>query len=89
MTLAGLSKRGYHIRKGREQNTSTIASCLIYADEDEGSLSEDDAKFIVKPCPTWTIVKLEKNDQVFIEEIDDNSTVLYSNAVFGLIQIGT
>lgn len=84
MTLAGISKRGYHIKKEQKSNRdiSTIASCVNFVDE------EENAKHKVRPCPVVTVVKLAKNDQVYLQEIDDNSTVLYSNTVFGLIRIG-
>lgn len=80
MTLNGKFKRGYHVRK--EPQKTSVASCFSYSNGDDNSNNIS--------CPTLTIVKLERGDSVYVEEIDTNSSVVYSNtaAVLGLIRVG-
>jgi hypothetical protein len=84
MTLTGLSKRGYHVKK--EPMKTTIASCANHS-QAEG---HGDANHIFRPCTLFTVLRLEKNDVVYLEEMDGNSNVLYTKltAVFGLIRVG-
>ncbi|XP_053404731.1 uncharacterized protein LOC123553845 isoform X3 [Mercenaria mercenaria] len=86
MTLAGKSKRGYHVKK--EPQKTTIASCTNYSELEDKAENLD---YMVRPCATMTVLRLEKNDMVYIEEMNENSKCLYNNlsAVFGLIRVGT
>lgn len=81
-----MTKRGFHVKK--EPSKTTIASCANHS-QVEG-YEEDEANVIVRPCTLLKILRLEKNDIVYIEEMEDNSNVLYTHltAVFGLIKIG-
>lgn len=87
MTLSGVSKRGYHVKK--VPNKTTIASCVHYTN-DKTNYTSTETKFLTRACPTFSVVRLEKNEKVFVEEIDGNSGALYTeiSATFGLIRIG-